>query len=122
MSTISERISSNPNLPYGVRKAFAGAPDPEGWTRNWTLLWRECVARVVMDALGFTGQTEVDKHNAIMLDAQRWFKYCHEDMREVFDLADLPLEICRESVMENFPLTKKATKISGGRKKRKTTR
>lgn len=78
------------------------------------------MARAVMDALGFTGQTEVDKHNAIMLEAQRWFKYEHESMREVFDLADLPLEICRESVLENFPLTRKAPKITQVPNKRKT--
>ena len=83
-------------------------------------MWRECVARAVMDALGFTGQTEVDKHNAIMLEAQRWFKYEHESMREVFELADISLEICRESVMENFPLTKKLPKATGGPNKRTT--
>lgn len=76
------------------------------------------MARAVMDALGFTGQTEVDKHNAIMTEAQRWFKYAHADMREVFEMADVPLEITRESVMENFPLTKKAPKITRGAKKR----
>jgi hypothetical protein len=120
LSTIAERIAANINLPFGVRKAFANAAEPEGWSRPWVLMWRECVARAVMDALGFTGQTEIDKHNAIMTDAQRWFKYAHEDMREVFDLADVPLEICRESVLENFPLTKKAPKITQAPKKRKT--
>lgn len=120
MSTIAERISANPHLPFGVRKAFANAAEPEGWSRAWVLMWRECVARAVMDALGYTGQTEIDKHNAIMLDAQRWFKYAHEDMREVFDLADMPLETCRESVLENFPLTKKAPRSTGDDKKRKT--
>lgn len=77
------------------------------------------MARAVMDALGFTGQTEVDKHNAIMTEAQRWFKYAHDDMREVFDLADMPLEICRESVIQNFPLTKKAPSSTQVPKKRK---
>lgn len=120
MSTIAERIASNINLPFGVRKAFANAPDPEGWSRAWVLMWRECVARAVMDALGYTGQTEIDKHNAIMIEAQRWFKYAHEDMREVFDLADMPLEICRESVIQNFPLTKKPPKTTPVPNKRKT--
>ena len=78
------------------------------------------MARAVMDALGFTGQTEIDKHNAIMTEAQRWFKYAHDDMREVFDLAEVPLEICRESVVENFPLTRKAPKTTQVPNKRKT--
>ena len=103
-------MAANTKLPYGVRKAFANAPEPSELTRPWVTLWRECVARAVMDALGFTGQTEADKHNAIMLDAQKWFKYAVDDMQEVFDLADLPLEITRESVMENFPLTRKPNK------------
>ena len=72
-----------------------------------------------MDALGYTGQTEIDKHNAIMIEAQRWFKYAHEDMREVFDLADMHLETCRESVIQNFPLTRRAPKITPVSKKRK---
>lgn len=111
MSSVNERMASNTKLPYGVRKAFANAPEPSTLTHPWVTLWRECVARAIMDALGFTGQTETDKHNTIMLDAQKWFKYAHEDMQEVFDLADLPLEITRESVMENFPLTRKSSRI-----------
>ena len=118
MSTIAERISSNVNLPFGVRKAFANAPEPEGWSRPWVLMWRECVARAVMDALGFTGQTEIDKHNAIMTEAQKWFKYAHEDMREVFELAEVHLETCRESVIQNFPLTRKASRHKQAIKKR----
>jgi hypothetical protein len=120
MSTIAERISANTDMPFNVRKAFNNAGEPEGWSRPWVLMWRECAARAVMDALGYTGQTEIDKHNAIMLEAQRWFKYAHDDMREVFELAEVPLEITRVAVIENFPLTKKMPKIRRDSKKRKT--
>jgi hypothetical protein len=121
LSTIAERISAHPDLPFEVRKVFANAGDPEGWSRAWVLMWRECVARAVMDALGFTGQTEVDKHNAILLEAQRWFKYS-PDLQEVFDLADLPLKTTRDAVIANFPLTKNARKIIKPDKKKRKPR
>ncbi len=106
MSSLAERLASHPDMPFGVRKCFATAGEPTGWTRNWTLLWREVVARAVMDALGFTGHVaEPDKHLNAMIDAQRWFRYSREDISQVFELADLPLEICRESVISNLPLT-----------------
>lgn len=120
MSTIAERIAVSPDMPFGVRKAFANAGEPPEWCRPWVLLWRECAARAVMDALGFTGQTEVDKHNTIMLEAQRWFKYNYDDMREVFEMAEVSLEITRESVLENLPLTRKASRITPEPPKRKS--
>lgn len=120
MSTLSERIPSNPNLPFEVRQVFATAKEPEGLERNTIVLWREVVARLIMDALGYTGQTEPDKHNIILLEAQKWFRYSREDMQEVFDLAELPLEITRDSVIQNFALTKHSPKITRVLRKKDT--
>jgi hypothetical protein len=108
LSTLTERIGANSELPFEVRKVFINAGEPEGWTAAWTNLWRECVARAVMDALGYTGQTEPDKHTAIQWEAERWFRYS-KDLQEVFELADLPLKTTRDAVLANLPLTRKTT-------------
>jgi hypothetical protein len=118
VSTLAQRIASDANIPFEVRKVFANAGEPEGFSRNWVLMWRETVARAVMDALGFTGQAEPDKHNVIMVEAQRWFRYS-ADKQEVFDLADLPLEITRDAVIQNFPLTRPSPRITRDTKQRK---
>lgn len=120
MSTLSERISISTKLPFEVRRAFANAPEPDGEERNQVMLWRECAARAIMDALGFTGHTEIDKHNAVLEEAQRWFKYSHEDVRLTFEYAQISLESCRESIIQNFPLTRKAVRITRGSTKRKS--
>lgn len=124
MSTLTERIGANTDLPFEVRKIFINAGEPEGWSAAWTNLWRECVARAVMDALGYTGQTERDKHVTIQREAERWFRYSG-DLQEVFDLADLPWRETREAVLQNLhkkPLTKKIrgtkTRKPKARKKR----
>lgn len=111
MSTLSERIADNPEIPFEIRKVFVNAGKPDGWMAPWTILWRECVARAILDALGYTGQTEKDRHFAIQREAQRWFLYSG-DLVEVFELADLPLKITRESVIANFSLTTNKTKNS----------
>lgn len=120
MSTLSERISISTKLPFEVRRAFANAPEPEGEDRNHVLLWREAAARAIMDALGFTGHTEIDKHNAVLGEAQRWFKYSPEDVRLTFEYAGLSLESCRESIFRSFPLTRKPVRVTRGSTKRKT--
>ena len=111
MSTLVERIAQNPEMPFEIRKVFINAGKPDGWMAPWTNLWRESVARAILDALGYTGQTEHDKHFTIQREAQRWFLYSG-DLAEVFELADLPLKITRESVIANFSLTTNKTKNS----------
>lgn len=120
MSTLSERISISTKLPFEVRRAFATAPDPEEEERNHVILWRECVARAIMDALGFTGHTETDKHNAVMEEAQRWFKYHPKDVSLTFQYAKISLESCRDAILQNFPLTRKPVRITGESTKRKS--
>lgn len=117
MSLLAERMSANTDIPFEIRKVFANAEDPSPETLEHTTLWREVVARAILDALGITGQTEPDRHNAILHDAQWWFKYS-PDLREVFDLAGLPLKITRDSVIENFALTKPSPKYKRGVKKK----
>ena len=112
MPNIFEKIVKNAELPYEIRKVFATAGDPAEEHRSQALLWRECVARAVMDALGYTGQSEPDKHNSILMEAQAWFK--GDDIVQVFDYADLPLETTRECVIRNFPPPKIIVKKKAG--------
>jgi hypothetical protein len=116
MSLLAERMSANPDIPFEIRKTFANAEEPSGPNCEIIIMWREVVARAIMDALGYTGQTEPDKHNAILREAQWWFKYS-PDLQEVFDFAGIPLKTTRDSVMENFALTKVASKNTPAKRK-----
>jgi hypothetical protein len=118
MSNISERIFQNAEIPFEIRKVFANAGEPPEEFRGQVMLWRECVARAIMDALGHTGQSEPDRHNAILLDAQQWFTEGTE-VAEVFENAGLPLGITRECVIQNFALTKKRLPATGESKRKR---
>lgn len=53
-------------------------------------LWREVVARLVLDSLGDTGfGGEPTKHNRVMRDARLFLKFEPEQLEEILDRAEL---------------------------------
>lgn len=83
------------DIPYKVRFAFRRAPVPQS---NEDRLWREVLARAVLDALGYTGMSEIWKHNKAMYESQKWF--CEKDEVEfVCDLAAVDFKPVRETIL-----------------------
>jgi hypothetical protein len=83
---ISARLTLFSFVPFPIRRAFAQAGDPSSPEEN---LWREVIARAVMDALGYTGvQSEADEHLNVVEDARDWLLR-GINTAEVFDLAGM---------------------------------
>lgn len=83
---ISARITLFSFVPFPIRRAFAQAGEP---TCSEETLWRETIARAVLDALGYTGvQSEADEHLNVIVDARDWFAR-GENVEDVFDLAGI---------------------------------
>lgn len=122
MSTIAEKIATSSKMPYEIRKGFANAAEPDEVNKGQVLMWREVAARLTMDALGNTGQSEPDRHLHIMNEAQKWFSQDLEDVSLVFEYAQVPLEIMRGVIIDNFGLTKRGDGVKSKKKSRKAPR
>lgn len=100
------RLSNIDKIPITIRKAFRNAPEPREWEET---VWREVAARMVLDALGYTGLgSEPEENDAAIRDAKRWFRGIPnpEDPIMVFDYANMEhyLANIREIVL-NYPVT-----------------
>ena len=97
------RLSNIDKIPVQIRRAFRNAPEPKEWEET---LWREVAARMVLDALGYTGLgSEPDDNDAAIRDAKRWFRGIpnREDPIIVFDYANMEHyfeEACELAVQE----------------------
>lgn len=106
---LARRIGLLNFVPLKVRAIFVQAPDPVCERQH---LWQECVARVVLDALGVTGESEPKEHNAVIESARMWFKKS-PDFSEVFALSGIEPGNIRESILETIPLTRASSKTKG---------
>lgn len=99
---LSDRIIQATYLPFEIRKIFQNAEEATCERQD---LWRGVIARAIFDALGFTGQSEKEKHEGDVKSAREWFESGGNDLEEVFTLANLPLYEIRESVLTHKSLT-----------------
>lgn len=99
---LSDRIIQATYLPFEIRKIFQNAEEATCERQD---LWRGVIARAIFDALGFTGQSEKEKHEGDVKSAREWFENGGNDLEEVFILANLPLYEIRESVLTHKSLT-----------------
>jgi hypothetical protein len=68
----THRLTFTPDIPEPIQRAFLLADEPSSAEEN---LWREVVARAVLDALGQTGLTnEPEQHIRAIREARRWFR------------------------------------------------
>ena len=78
MST--RRLSSVVTVPPYVKKIFNNAPAPVSSVER---LWRERVARMTLDALGYTHlKTKPLRHNETVRYARRWYRGLFEDLED----------------------------------------
>lgn len=94
------RLLTTELVPYNIRKEFrnlapASIPEED--------LWRDVAARVILDACGHTGASELDIHDKLVREARNWFTLC-EDVEFVFDLADVDFRFITDEVLEQDPL------------------
>lgn len=88
----SQRIAYVPEIPSAVRRAFLCAEEP---SCPEEALWRERAARMILDALGYTGLVgKRKKHNDAVRYARRW-------LRGFYETNDVPEEF-RDSVTGTF--------------------
>ena len=86
---LHRRIPAMKKIPLRVRRAFL---DNATTYSSEMVMYREACARVVLDALGYTGLNKAKDHNAAVSDARNWFKHdVVEDCESVnlFDVAGL---------------------------------
>lgn len=67
-----DRIVFSRYVPRAIRAAFVGAGQPSSPEQE---LEREIASIAVMDACGDTGESNRAEHNAVVLEARRWFLY-----------------------------------------------
>lgn len=103
------RLSSAPFLPFEIRRAFMQAPECSSDEQS---LWREVLARVILDALGYTGQGTEREHAQVIKEARDWFVNS-QDMVTVFDLAGVEHSRVRMTVLGATPVPR-GTRIKGG--------
>lgn len=66
------RLLGIKKIPHGIIKPFRNAEEPNSPEE---VLWREVAARMILDAMGYTGMTgEPDKHDEVVKEARRWFR------------------------------------------------
>lgn len=92
------------DVPFKARQAFGTASRPES---REELLWREVAARITLDACGYTNFSKADKgeyreHLKAMGEAHQWFRYDHDDVVAVFDLAGVRYEPVIEAILEHI--------------------
>ncbi len=100
------RLSNIDKIRIKIRRAFRNASEPKEWEET---LWREVAARMVLDALGYTGLgSEPDESDAAIRDARRWFRGIptREDPVIVFDYANMENYFAgiRDTVLD-YPVT-----------------
>lgn len=83
---LSYYIVNDKRTPFLVRQAFAKAdfcacPEQE--------LWREVLARHVLDAIGSTGLQKPEEHNVALSTARVWFRACQDSVQDVIDLSGI---------------------------------
>jgi hypothetical protein len=97
----TQKLLLSVDLPDNVKNIFKKAPTPYRTEEN---LWRDVAARVILDAMGFTGLTgEPTKHNKAVREARMWFKFDDENVQMVFDLAGLELYTIKETIVNWEP-------------------
>ncbi len=78
MST--RRLSSIVTIPPFIKKVFKTAPTPATPEER---LWRERVARMTLDALGYTNLTMKRlRHNEAVRYARRWYRGLFVDLED----------------------------------------
>jgi hypothetical protein len=76
----TRRLSSVVEVPPYVKKIFTSSPEP---TTPEEKLWRERVARMILDSLGYTTMTmKPPRHNEIVRYARRWFRGMFDDLED----------------------------------------
>lgn len=83
------RLSNIDCIPIEISKAFRNADEA---VVSEVILWREVAARMVLDALGYTGLTgEPEKHDATVKEARRWFRGIPDTQSPmtIFDYANM---------------------------------
>lgn len=92
------RVYTLENVPASVRRAFRSLDEPSTPEQR---LFQEVVARAVLDALGHTGLSDADQHNAAVRGARVWLKMA--DNNDIwFDLAGLDADTLRKPIL-NMP-------------------
>ncbi len=86
-----------------MRRIFGGLP-PVSYDEE--LLFRDIVARAVLDAVGVTGAAEIKQHNDIVRTARIWLRF-GEDRDEFFDHAGLEVSAIVAPVLGLDPPYKK---------------
>lgn len=98
---LSRRIGQANFLPFDVRSAWIQAGDPSCPEQE---LFRETIARAILDALGYTGLSEPDEHFFAVLDARDWFEKS-QDLAYIFELAGVHPVLIRDTILKTKPLT-----------------
>lgn len=101
---IQTKIGGLGFVPIEVRRAFAQTTDPKPGEET---LWREVIARMVLDALGITGmQSSLYEHNTLVRDARIWWSPRGDTDRKLsFDLASIEnMELISESMNRTTPI------------------
>lgn len=89
-------INDDENMPEDIRKFFHQADNPDDCNAQ---LWREVLARAVLDAFGFTELSKGNGKRKDIAEARRWFRSNSADMQEVFLLAGIDhVPFCRAMV------------------------
>lgn len=80
------RLQTADYIPFEIKRAFIQAPEPTCPEQH---MWQEFIARMSLDALGETGESERDKHENALLEAWRWWRHFSEDVTEALDLSGI---------------------------------
>jgi len=83
--SFARRIPIIDRIPESVRHVFRGLSIPACPQED---LFREVVARAVLDSVGITGLSSSNDHNAVVRAARRWFR-SGKDVRQIFELAGI---------------------------------
>lgn len=100
-----DRVSCEERIPEDVRTIFKELPETSSEDE---ILFREVVARAVMDSFGSTGLNDRDEHEVAMGSAIRWIRFGFRDedliydtTETFFDIADVDLPAVRRAVNEH---------------------
>lgn len=82
---LARRITTAKRVPEKIQTYFKNLSQPESADET---MFREVVARAILDAVGLTGISEANEHNAVVRDARGWFK-TSEDVSYIFNLSGI---------------------------------
>jgi hypothetical protein len=103
---LAERVAVDPVIPKGIQGVFRQLPYTESPD---VILYREVVARAILDAYGITGFHNVHRHEVTVGSAIRWIRFGYEDddlgydtAEAFFEIADVDLDKVREVLLTSI--------------------